>query len=179
LCLHPGANGPELIHWPQKEAARHSGAAELVAPAWMGGLRPGRLFTQHKQHLKVPTLTRMPPHQRSWRMAGIGGVRGFNDTTLKRGTVAHWEARLARDNPELAEEVRAGNLSANAAAIKAGFRRKPSPFEQITQNSHQKSAKRLLWSPSASIFAAAASSPPVELAQSGVRASTSGWVVYL
>jgi hypothetical protein len=36
-------------------------------------------------------------------------------------------ARLDRDNPELADAVRSGELSANAAAIKAGFRRKLRP----------------------------------------------------
>lgn len=33
--------------------------------------------------------------------------------------------RLKRDHPELAEQVVAGELSANAAAIEAGFRKKP------------------------------------------------------
>jgi hypothetical protein len=34
-------------------------------------------------------------------------------------------ARLKRDRPDLAEQVVSGKLSANAAAIKAGFRKKP------------------------------------------------------
>jgi hypothetical protein len=38
-------------------------------------------------------------------------------------------ARLARDHPELVEEVMTGSLSPNAAGIKAGFRKKVSPFE--------------------------------------------------
>jgi hypothetical protein len=33
-------------------------------------------------------------------------------------------ARLDRDNPDLAARVRAGELSANAAAIEAGWRKK-------------------------------------------------------
>ena len=37
--------------------------------------------------------------------------------------------RLKREAPELFEEVKAGNMSANAAAIKAGFRKKPGPHE--------------------------------------------------
>jgi hypothetical protein len=45
---------------------------------------------------------------------------------LKRGTAAHWLARLDRDQrDELAAKVRAGEMSANAAAIEAGFRKKP------------------------------------------------------
>lgn len=50
---------------------------------------------------------------------------------LKYGTVPHTLARLDRDKPELAEKVRAGELSANAAAIEAGFRHKPTPLETL------------------------------------------------
>lgn len=39
--------------------------------------------------------------------------------------------RLKRERPDLFEEVVAGKLSANAAAIKAGFRKKKTPFEQL------------------------------------------------
>jgi hypothetical protein len=50
---------------------------------------------------------------------------------LKYGTAAHWLARLERDCfDQLAAKVRAGTLSANAAALEAGFRKKPTPFEQ-------------------------------------------------
>jgi hypothetical protein len=38
--------------------------------------------------------------------------------------------RLKRDRPDLAERVVAGELSANAAAIEAGFRKKSTPFHQ-------------------------------------------------
>jgi len=41
--------------------------------------------------------------------------------------------RLKRDHPELAEKVIAGDLSANAAAIEAGFRHKPTPYQQIVR----------------------------------------------
>jgi hypothetical protein len=42
-------------------------------------------------------------------------------------------ARLKRDHPELAERVVDGDLSANAAAIEAGFRRKATPLDQLTR----------------------------------------------
>jgi hypothetical protein len=42
-------------------------------------------------------------------------------------------SRLERDHPELFERVCAGELSANAAAIQAGFRKKLTPFEQIVR----------------------------------------------
>jgi len=38
--------------------------------------------------------------------------------------------RLKRDAPELFEEVKAGRMSANAAAIQAGIRKKPTPEDQ-------------------------------------------------
>ena len=41
--------------------------------------------------------------------------------------------RLQRENPKLFDCVVAGDLSANAAAIKAGFRQKPTPFEKIVK----------------------------------------------
>jgi hypothetical protein len=48
-------------------------------------------------------------------------------TVLKpgeRNTKIHWMARLDQDRPDLAEKVRAKTMSATAAAIEAGFRKK-------------------------------------------------------
>jgi hypothetical protein len=39
--------------------------------------------------------------------------------------------RLARESPHLHTAVAAGELSANAAAIQAGLRKKPSAFAQV------------------------------------------------
>ena len=39
--------------------------------------------------------------------------------------------RLRRESPELFEEVKAGRISANAAAIKAGIRKKPTPLKEL------------------------------------------------
>lgn len=44
---------------------------------------------------------------------------------------AYTVSRLKRDRPDLFERVVAGELSANRAAIEAGFRRKPTTIEQI------------------------------------------------
>lgn len=53
-------------------------------------------------------------------------------TTLKRGTADYTLARLDRDGrSDLATEVRSGEISANAAAIKAGFRHQPTPYERV------------------------------------------------
>jgi hypothetical protein len=61
--------------------------------------------------------------------------RGDNITPKsERGTSATYTLkRLKRDRPDLLERVVAGELSANAAAIAAGFRHKPTPYETITK----------------------------------------------
>ena len=53
------------------------------------------------------------------------------NASLKYGTAEHWLARLDRDRPDLAERVRGGDLSANAAAIEAGFRKPPTALKQL------------------------------------------------
>jgi hypothetical protein len=50
---------------------------------------------------------------------------------VDRGTSkAYTVSRLKRDRPDLFEKVVAGELSANKAAIEAGFRRKPFPWSR-------------------------------------------------
>lgn len=51
--------------------------------------------------------------------------------TIKPGSTEYIRARLDRDAPALAAEVRAGTKSAHAAAIEAGFRKKPSPLRML------------------------------------------------
>jgi hypothetical protein len=68
-----------------------------------------------------------------WRDAVTGprhvhSDRSNSTITPDRGK-AYTVSRLRREAPELYEEMREGRLSANAAAIHAGFRKKPSPFE--------------------------------------------------
>jgi hypothetical protein len=57
--------------------------------------------------------------------------RGDNVTsTVERGNATDYTLRrLARDCPEMLDKIEAGELSVNAAAIKAGIRKKPSPAE--------------------------------------------------
>ena len=43
-------------------------------------------------------------------------------------------SRLKKHAPELFERVKAGELSANAAALQAGFRKQPSPLEIVQKN---------------------------------------------
>lgn len=51
----------------------------------------------------------------------------------KGETKAYQCERLKREAPELFEEVKAGRMSANAAAIQAGIRKKPTPEEQCVR----------------------------------------------
>lgn len=72
-------------------------------------------------------------------LRGHGGDRkseavkdqGSNTTLIGRGA-EYIAARLERDGlDDLATKVRSGEMSAHAAAIEAGFRKKLTPFEQI------------------------------------------------
>jgi hypothetical protein len=54
-----------------------------------------------------------------------------NVTTLRGNKRAYALDRLKREFPKLFDKVVAKELSANAAAIKAGFRKPPNPFKQI------------------------------------------------
>jgi hypothetical protein len=67
--------------------------------------------------------------------AGAKGGRGrkapSNSKEVYGETRAYTLARLERDRPDLAERVIAGDLSANAAAIEAGFRRPPDSLAQL------------------------------------------------
>lgn len=69
-------------------------------------------------------------------IAGHGGdhseqVNNVNLKTVGGNNPTYALKRLKRDRPDLANKVIAGELSANAAAIEAGFRKKLTPFEQI------------------------------------------------
>jgi hypothetical protein len=73
-----------------------------------------------------------------WReaMKGKAGRKcGDNVTQLtkteKGNSRAYTVSRLQREAPELFAQVAAGEISANAAAIKAGFRKRKSPLDQL------------------------------------------------
>jgi len=78
----------------------------------------------------------------------IGNGRSSSDnvTPTSRGNGAkHAISRLKRDHPELAEEVAAGNLSPNAAAIKAGFRKKTMTISAAQTGLSRKSGNIREW----------------------------------
>jgi hypothetical protein len=53
--------------------------------------------------------------------------------------------RLQREQPELFTQVEAGKLSANAAAIEAGFRRKLTAFERVQKLLPELTAEQRRW----------------------------------
>jgi hypothetical protein len=61
---------------------------------------------------------------------GRGKKTGSNTTRFSRDR-SYILARLDRDRPDLADMVRVRKLTANSAAIAAGFRRKHTPFETV------------------------------------------------
>jgi hypothetical protein len=59
-------------------------------------------------------------------------LNGDNINLQEKGTSrSYTDSRLKRQYPDLFELVKAGKLSANAAAIKAGWRKKKTPLEQL------------------------------------------------
>jgi hypothetical protein len=59
------------------------------------------------------------------------GERKNDNIIYSQGTSrAYTLDRLQRDHPEIYKRVIAGKLSANAAAIEAGFRTKPTPYDR-------------------------------------------------
>jgi hypothetical protein len=61
--------------------------------------------------------------------SSFDNVKRINAST--GNTRAYTLTRLQKDNPEIYEEVKAGKLTANAGAIKAGWRKTPTPMEII------------------------------------------------
>ena len=66
-----------------------------------------------------------------------------SETSYSKGeTKAYQCERLSKVAPELFEEVKAGRMSANAAAIQAGIRKKPKP-EEVCVKAFRKTDNRL------------------------------------
>lgn len=85
-----------------------------------------------RKHPEVAELIRreveaMPLHGE----IGGGHSRDSITTSANDRGATYVLRRLKRDHPELAEKVVAGQMSANAAAIEAGFRKPPSPLRAL------------------------------------------------
>ena len=69
------------------------------------------------QHDKLTNIVSKPEQSKEKR------------NTIQGNSKAYTCERLSKVAPELFEEVKAGRMSANAAAIKAGIRKKPTAYE--------------------------------------------------
>lgn len=114
--------------------------AEMVEP-WLGPWSD--LREQYSKYL-ADEVTReegeqrirsLLTHSEAGKLGGRGNKASGDCQRLSVGakgnTVEYKLARLDRDRPDLAAKVRAGDLSANAAAIEAGFRKPPTPLAQL------------------------------------------------
>ena len=100
----------------------------IVLPPLDGwGENPEKLEAIIRDDVEALTLWReqmTPPNHRP--------ISHDNVITSKQGNSrAYTLSRLKVEEPKLFEEVKAGRMSANAAAIKAGFRKKLTVCEQI------------------------------------------------
>ena len=97
---------------------------ELTAPVLLGyGLAPMPRNAPAQRQMQRPAQPLQPaPTQPVQRKSA---TRRKRTTQPKRGSAAYWLARLDRDRPDLATLVRNGHMSANMAAIRAGFRKSP------------------------------------------------------
>lgn len=126
----------------------------LQTEAWRRRMHKGRLF-EHDRFLdflttkpfagcgydptQVEALIKDDPETLAmWRKAVTAAEgrpkTGYNVTSKERVTGnsrAYTLDRLSRESPGLYEAVCRGELSANRAAIEAGFRKPPKPFDQI------------------------------------------------
>lgn len=104
-------------------------------PLWQGlecTIDDLKAFCRKREDVQRLILGEVEPEPE--KKAGPGrGKTGDNVTCFNdRGNSSTYTLkRLKRDAPELFQRVIDGELSANAAAIEAGFRKKPTPFEQV------------------------------------------------
>jgi hypothetical protein len=127
----PDASGYEVVNH-----GSFDGLYEAVIEPWLG---------------KYPELREIVGRYQRGEISVEDGVvqielgrRGSNQHTRKEDMIlsgppsgkcgtgrAYTEARLRRDRPDLAARVRSGELSANAAAIEAGFRKQATPIQKM------------------------------------------------
>jgi hypothetical protein len=112
---------------PKDDGAAFTSFREFVEyPLWHGLECPWSrlvLYCEHDEECRALLLGQVGELAAHGEI-GKGRDRGDNITSKERGTDPTYTlARLKRDAPDLAKMVIDGDISANAAAIQAGFRR--------------------------------------------------------
>lgn len=96
-----------------------------LAVAWLNTNGMDRPVPLAEAIAKVEAMPELPAN------GEVGNGRSFDNIKATRGgtDTEYTLRRLKRDAPELLEAIKRGELSVNAAAIKAGIRKRPSQAE--------------------------------------------------
>jgi hypothetical protein len=117
---------------PGKGVVTMQSLRELVttAPITGWGEDPAKIEAVIRDDAEVLAMWREAIKQKQGQRTDI--VHNINEVRTSKGTSrAYTVSRLQREAPELFAKVAAGEISANAAAIKAGFRKRKSPLDHL------------------------------------------------
>lgn len=109
-------------------------AADLIVPIeFATAVAGGRALAKHgaNQHSKVGVGNAKSSPTSGGKDSNQVGNAKLIPPSAKGTTVEYIQARLDRDAPELAAQVKAGTKSAHAAAVEAGFRKRQTAIEQL------------------------------------------------
>jgi hypothetical protein len=130
--------------WTGAFVVEHTSFRSFIMTARVEGLG----WNSEDDLKQIESLLRYAPDVLTkWRQAITpehGGDRRSENASIKNNNIildrpvqgtslAYTLDRLSRESPDLYAKVVAKELSANAAAIEAGFRKRPSPFEQVVK----------------------------------------------
>jgi hypothetical protein len=89
-----------------------------------------RIIAERKER-EVQIAREHPLPERGEVGRGRNRVDNINSKTNGGTGRSYTLRRLARDRPDLLDKVEKRKLSANAAAVEAGFRKRPTPFDKL------------------------------------------------
>jgi len=90
------------------------------------------LVQEYDPELALMIQSHVHPGKGNYQDSGNNNIMTTSTSPATQGTSKSYTLnRLRREHAELFERVVAGELSANAAAIEAGFRKVKTPLEQV------------------------------------------------
>ena len=128
--------------WEARQVKMHgvvqlSSLRELITkePMVGWGENPDRIEALIRDDAEVLAMWREEMVERPGKPSKVNLDNADNVSNKERvqagNSRAYTVSRLQREAPDLFAQVAAGTISANAAAIKAGFRKKPTPLDQL------------------------------------------------
>jgi hypothetical protein len=133
---------------PQDDGAPFTSFREFVEyPLWFGLECPWDKLIRYCEddaECRAMLLEQVEPaktHQEAGAKGGRGKKATDNNKSFNGDSQQYLIARLKRDNPQLAESVIRGELTAHAAALAAGFRK---PTKSIPVDSPESAIRALL-----------------------------------